>query len=157
MKPTVLRIARVIRAPREKVFAAWTEPASLQKWWGPGATTCTQAEVDLREGGAYRLANLDPDGKVIWISGTFVKIAPPEELAYTWLVSNLPGESTLVRVAFFEHAQGTELVLTHERFAAEAVREMHAQGWNACIDKLEAFLARADQAWPTLDEPGTPA
>ncbi len=48
---------------------------------------------------------------------------------------------TLVRVRFLPHPDGTELVLTHERFAVEAVRDMHVQGCGGCIDKLEAMFA----------------
>ena len=141
MLATMLNLSRIIRAPREKVFAAWTQPALLRQWWGPGPVSCPQAEVDLREGGAYRLANLQPDGSIVWISGEFQRIRPPEELVYTWSLSEMPGEPTLVRVEFRAHAEGTELVLTHERFAIEAVRDMHLQGWGGCIDKLERLLA----------------
>jgi uncharacterized protein YndB with AHSA1/START domain len=141
MQPTPLSISRVIRAPREKVFAAWTEPAALKRWWGPGPVSCPEAHVDLREGGTYRLANLLVDGSITWISGRFERIRVPEELVYTWNVSTVPGEPTLVRVLFLPHPDGTELVLTHERFALETVRDMHLQGWGACIDKLEAMLA----------------
>ena len=74
--------------------------------------------------------------------GTFERVRAPEELVYTWSVSIVPGDPTLVRVMFLPHAEGTELVLTHERFAVEAVRDMHLQGWNGCIDKLEALLKR---------------
>ena len=141
MQPTELNLRRVIRAPREDVFAAWTEPELLKQWWGPGPVTCPEAEVDLREGGGYRIANREPDGKIIWISGTFERVRAPEELIYTWRVGDAEGEPTLVTVAFLPHAEGTELVLKHERFAVEAVRDMHLQGWNGCIDKLEAMLA----------------
>ena len=141
MQPTELTLSRLIRAPREEVFEAWTDPALLKEWWGPGPVTCPEAEIDLREGGAYRLANLEPDGSITWISGRFERIRKPEELVYTWKVSILPAESTLVRVRFLPHPQGCELVLTHDRFAVEAVRDMHLQGWNGCIDKLEALLA----------------
>jgi uncharacterized protein YndB with AHSA1/START domain len=141
MQPAPLSISRVIRAPREKVFAAWTEPEALKRWWGPGPVSCPEAHVDLREGGAYRLANLMVDGSITWISGRFERIRVPEELVYTWNVSTVPGEPTLVRVLFLPHPDGTELVLTHERFALETVRDMHLQGWGACIDKLEAMLA----------------
>jgi uncharacterized protein YndB with AHSA1/START domain len=141
MEPTALTLRRVIRAPRDRVFAAWTEPEALRKWWGPGEVSCPEAEVDLREGGAYRIANLEQDGSITWISGTFERVRPPEELVYTWSVSIVPGDPTLVRVMFLPHAEGTELVLTHERFAVEAVRDMHSQGWNGCIDKLERYLA----------------
>jgi uncharacterized protein YndB with AHSA1/START domain len=77
----------------------------------------------------------------VWISGRFERIRAPEELVYTWSVSILPGEPTLVRVMFLPHPEGTELVLTHERFALEAVQDMHLRGWAGCIDKLEVTLA----------------
>jgi uncharacterized protein YndB with AHSA1/START domain len=141
MKPTELTISRVIRAPRQKVFSAWTTPELLTQWWGPGHVTCPEAHVDLREGGGYRLANLEADGSIVWISGRFERVRAPEELVYTWKVSIIPGEATLVRVKFLLHPDGTELVLVHERFAAEALRDMHLQGWGGCLDKLEAFIA----------------
>lgn len=141
MQPTALNLTRVIRAPRDRVFAAWTDPELLKQWWGPGPVTCPEAEVDLREGGGYRIANREPDGKVVWISGTFERVRAPEELVYTWRMGEAAGSPTLVRVVFRPHPEGTELVLTHERFAVEAARDMHLQGWNGCIDKLEAMLA----------------
>jgi len=141
MKQTELTLSRVIRAPPEKVFAAWTTPELLTQWWGPGPVSCPEAHVDLREGGAYRLANLVVDGSIVWISGRFERVRAPDELVYTWNVSNVPGEATLVRVIFMPHPDGTELVLTHERFAAEAVRDMHLEGWGGCLDKLDKFLA----------------
>lgn len=141
MLATELHLSRLIRAPREDVFAAWTEPELLKQWWGPGSVICPEAEIDLREGGAYRIANLETDGSIIWISGRFQRVRKPEELVYTWNVSILPEERTLVRVKFVTHPDGTELTLTHERFVVETVRDMHLQGWNGCIDKLEALLA----------------
>ncbi len=140
MQGTALSLNRVIRAPREKVFAAWTTPDLLVQWWGPGAVTCPEAQIDLRVGGAYRMANREVDGSVIWISGHFEAVRVPEELAYTWVISSIPAEPTLVRVLFRLHPEGTELVLTHERFAQEALRDMHRQGWGGCLDKLETML-----------------
>lgn len=140
MQPTALTLTRLIRAPREAVFAAWTEPELLKQWWGPGPVTCPEAHVDLREGGAYRIANLEADGSITWISGHFERVQAPEELVYTWNVSILPAGATLVRVKFLLHPQGTELMLVHERFAVEAVRDMHLQGWGGCLDKLEALF-----------------
>ena len=141
MRPTELRLTRLIKADRDRVFAAWTDPAILRRWWGPGPITCPEAHIDLREGGTYRIANKETDGSITWISGHFERIRNPEELVYTWKVSILPDEATRVRVQFMAHPSGTELILTHERFAVEAVRDMHLEGWNACIDKLEAMLA----------------
>ncbi|MEX0954798.1 MAG: SRPBCC domain-containing protein [Rhizobiaceae bacterium] len=141
MQPTELSLTRVIRASREKVFSAWTDPKLLVQWWGPGPVTCPQAEVDLRAGGAYRIANLQEDGSIIWISGEFERVHEPEELVYTWKIGDNPGLPTLVTVRFLAHPQGTELVLTHERFTDPAAHDMHLQGWGGCIDKLETLLA----------------
>lgn len=152
MQGTSLRLSRIIPAPREAVFAAWTDPQLLTQWWGPGPVSCPQAEVDLRKGGRYRLANLEPDGSIVWISGHFEHVRPPEELIYTWNASIVPGEATLVRVLFLAHALGTEIVLTHERFAEPAVRDMHLSGWNGCVDKLEAVLSRGERARSQTNE-----
>jgi uncharacterized protein YndB with AHSA1/START domain len=141
MSDVALELRRVVRAPRPRVFAAWTTPETLRQWWGPGPVTCPEAHIDLREGGAYRIANREADGSTTWITGIFQRVLIPEELVYTWNVSIVPGEETLVRVAFREHPEGTEVELRHERFADPAVRDMHGAGWASCLDKLEALMA----------------
>ena len=65
----------------------------------------------------------------------------PEELVYSWSVGGLMETPTLVRVRFLNHPEGTELLIDHDRFAVEALRDMHLKGWNGCIDKLAAMLA----------------
>ncbi len=136
-----LSTTRIVKAPRARVFAAWTTPELLKKWWGPGHVSCPEAYVDLRVGGEYRIANLEADGSITWISGFFESIRAPEQLIYSWSVSRLPGKPTLVTVNFREHPLGTELVLKHERFDRDALRNMHLQGWGGCLDKLEALLS----------------
>ena len=141
MNPTALALTRIIKAPRPAVFAAWTTPETLKKWWGPGPVTCPEAHIDLREGGEYRIANQEADGSITWISGRFERVRVPEQLVYTWNVSFAPGAPTLVTLDFNEHPEGTELVLKHERFSDAAIRDMHLAGWDGCIDKLELLLA----------------
>jgi len=137
--PTALSISRIVRAPRERVFRAWTTPELLKKWWGPGPVTCPEAHIDLREGGRYSIANQELDGSITWISGEFQRVRVPEQLVYTWSASIVPGE-TLVTLEFLEHPEGTEIRLTHERFANAEVRDMHLGGWIGCLDKLEQLL-----------------
>lgn len=140
MSDTALTTTRIIKAPRDRVFTAWTTPELLMKWWGPGPVTCPEAHVDLREGGEYRIANKSPDGDIIWISGIFKLIDKPEKLIYEWNISAAGGTITLVTVLFNEHPEGTELILTHERFPDQPIRDMHLAGWGGCLDKLEIFL-----------------
>ena len=143
MMPTEFFASRIIRADRQTVFEAWTTPDSIKQWWGPPPFTCPVAEIDLRVGGAYRLANLGRDGETIWISGTFTCVERPRELAYTWQLSTQPSGPSLVRVRFLDHPEGTEVRLHHERFANAAVRDQHVDGWNGCLEKLAAYISEA--------------
>ena len=136
-----LTVSRIIRAAPKSVFEAWTNPELLVKWWGPGTVSCPEAHVDLKAGGKYSIANLHADGKVIWIKGTFSEVTPPEKLIYDWQMNGGDAPSTLVTVLFNEHPEGTEIVLTHQRFVETAQRDMHLSGWGGCIDKLEAMFA----------------
>jgi uncharacterized protein YndB with AHSA1/START domain len=79
-----LRMSRVFDAPREEVFRAWTDPAELKDWWGPGEFTCPEAAVDLRPGGTYRLVMQPKEGNAMVLGGTYRDLEPPERLVYTW-------------------------------------------------------------------------
>lgn len=131
---------RIIRANRHTVFKAWTDPDQLVKWWGPGTTTCPEAEVDLRVGGVIRIANKIEDGSIIWINGAFEEVQEPEKLVYSWIMGEMMQKPTKVTVDFEEHPDGTKLVLSHTRFADEAVRDHHGLGWTGCIDKLAELV-----------------
>jgi uncharacterized protein YndB with AHSA1/START domain len=139
----VLRLSRRFNAPRERVFDAWTNPDVLEKWWAAQPNWDTPiAEVDARQGGSYRLAMRDPDsGETHTLVGEYREVTPPERLVYTWTwesnVDAMKGsENTLVEVDFREDGDATEVVVTHSGFATPELRDMHAQGWNGCLDNL---------------------
>ncbi len=137
-----LNLKRTFKAPREKVFRAWTDPEELKKWWGPEGYSTPSAEVDLRVGGKYRFGMMKlPDGEIFYLSGTYREVRPPERLVYTWLWEGNPerGE-TLVTVEFRDLGAATEVILTHERFPNEKVRDDHNKGWNGCFDRLGKIL-----------------
>jgi uncharacterized protein YndB with AHSA1/START domain len=136
---------RQIAAPPDVVFAAWTEPEQLKRWWGPKGVTCPQAEMDLRVGGRYRLANQLADGNTVWITGVFDQIQRPHKLVYTWAHEPLgeDTEHTRVTVRFEPRGKGTEVIVVHERFATRASRDRHAAGWEGCLDGLVRLLGAA--------------
>lgn len=138
-----LVVRRTIRAPAQRVFDAWTKPEHLLKWWGPRPVRCSAAEVDLRVGGHYRIANQFPDGKVLWISGEFEVVKPPDKLVYSWRVESGAPSTERVTVRFEPRDGATEVIVVHERIASAAVRATHEQGWLGCFDGLEAFLEAA--------------
>src|SRR5215475_149172 len=95
-----LVVRRIIRSTPGRLFEAWTQPDQLKQWWGPEGVTCIAAEIDLRAGGRYRIANQFPDGTVVWIIGQFQIIEPPHRLSYTWQIEESSGSSEHVNVRF---------------------------------------------------------
>ena len=137
----VLVVRKNIRATPEHLFDAWTQPERLKKWWGPQSVVCIEAEVDLRVGGRYRIANQFPDGKLLWISGEFQLIEPPHKLVYTWRIEPAPQPAELVTVSFEPREAGaTEVIVVHERIPNKTARDAHEQGWFGCLDGLAKYL-----------------
>jgi uncharacterized protein YndB with AHSA1/START domain len=137
-----LIVRRTIRASPERVFAAWTEPEQLQRWWGPTGVVCTGAEVDLRVGGRYRIGNRLPDGSQVWISGEFEQITPPHCLVYTWRTEDDAGAERIT-VRFEAREGATEVIVVHERIASARLRDGHEAGWQGCLEGLDRHVADA--------------
>lgn len=140
-KTAGLRVQRVIPAPPERVFHAWTDPDELAAWWGPKGVRCLSAEVDLRIGGGYRIGNELPDGSVLWISGVFNRIERPHLLQYSWTVETRSSSAEQVTVHFEQHPRGTLLTVVHELIPSIELRAEHERGWFGCLDGLEKHLA----------------
>jgi uncharacterized protein YndB with AHSA1/START domain len=137
-----LVVRRIIRATPERLFAAWTEPKHLLQWWGPEGVDCPVAEVDLRVGGAYRIANRFPGGVLVWIVGIFEVVEPPHRLTYTWRLESQSTADERVTVRFEQHGSSTEVIVTHERIVSAASRASHEHGWTGCLDSLVEYAER---------------
>jgi uncharacterized protein YndB with AHSA1/START domain len=136
---TSLRITRVLSAPPERVWRAFTDPAALAAWFWP-ERFATAVEADLRVGGRYRIAG---PGAGMAVSGEYVSVEPLVRSAFTWRWDGEP-EETLVTLELTGAGDGTgtALTLTHERFGDEAERDNHAKGWADCLDRLPGWLHR---------------
>jgi uncharacterized protein YndB with AHSA1/START domain len=143
--PVVLRLERTFRAHAAVVFEAWTSAEVLRRWWPAGPNWETPvAEVDVRVGGRLRLVMRSPDGAEFGGGGTFVEIAPPRRLVFTWTWDGHEGHegSQLVEVDFHERDDGTTtVVLTNRGLRDEESRQSHREGWEASFDNLERVLA----------------
>jgi uncharacterized protein YndB with AHSA1/START domain len=139
---TSLRISRTYNAPREKVFAAWTEPQHLNRWFAPTDEFEVSADVDLRTGGKYRIEMKHSSGHVHTAIGEYREITPPERLIYTWgWLEDEIIRGTLVTIEFRDLGASTEVVLTHELFPDAEWRDKHNQGWTGCMARLDKVLA----------------
>lgn len=136
-------IRRTFKAPRARVFAAWTDVKQLLAWFGPPMAPVVDAQLDLRVGGAYRYTYRPTDGNEMTAKGVFTEVSAPERLAFTWRWEeedpSLEHE-TFVRIEFLDHGDETEILFTHEGFADDASRARHEHGWNGIFDKLAAYL-----------------
>jgi uncharacterized protein YndB with AHSA1/START domain len=130
-----LVVRRFIPVPRQRVFAAWLDPASLAQWMRPGRTTNATAEVDARVGGRFRIVMVQGREKFEH-TGEYLIIDPPERLSFTWISKATDLRPTVVTIDFLERDAGTELVLTHRRLPASQI-ESHRQGWTDILQKLE--------------------
>jgi uncharacterized protein YndB with AHSA1/START domain len=102
--------------------------------------TITVTTLELRAGGAYRFELHGPEGSHGAITGTYLEIVPPAKLAFTWVTEATRGEQTVVTLEFIERDGCTEVQLTHDRLADEAMILAHRAGWESCIDRLVEAL-----------------
>ena len=139
-----LVITRVLPFPRETVFRAWCEPEQLKNWFCPGGYKTPFAEMDARKGGKHRIGMDPPEGGgVHYAGGVMTEFSPPERISFTWRWEGeaLDSGESLVTVELRPKGDGTEITLTHERFASEESKNNHNQGWQGCLDNLQRMLA----------------
>ena len=147
---------RVLDAPRERVWQAWTDPEHIKQWWGPKDFTAPSIESDFREGGKYLWAMKSPEGQEYWSTGTFHEIVPMERLVVTDSFADekgnvvppshygMEGDHPMegrVTVTFEELDGKTKLTVRYAGMAPSETRDMAEQGWNETLDKLAASLA----------------
>ncbi len=142
---TRLEAARVIRASRERVFEAWTNPARVARWFGPDPSQVLATRLDPRPGGAYRLEIRTQSFGNVRLEGVFLDVEAPSRLVYTWVWQGHPalefGE-TLVSVELSAGRDGTVVRVVHDGFRSPEACLDHHCGWNASLERLEAQLNR---------------
>jgi uncharacterized protein YndB with AHSA1/START domain len=139
VKPS-LTLKRRLNAAPEKVYAAWTAPAQLTKWFGPDSGAVHQAEVDVRVGGRYAIEFSTEDGERHHVSGVYKEVEPNRRLAFTWAWRSMPERESFVTVTIKPEGDGSILTLHHEQFYDEPARDRHEYGWTGCLAKLEQFV-----------------
>lgn len=136
------RVRRVIPAPPETVFHAWTAPDRIRQWSCPPGGTIRESQVDLVPGGPYRLLIETEEGTLHTAFGVYREVDAPNRLVYTWdweEPESAVGE-TLVTVEFLADGASTEVVIVHEGFPAAEAAEGHRLGWTWSLERLEDLL-----------------
>ena len=134
-----LVVRRVIPVPRERVFAAWLDPAQLARFMRPGDVREASAVVDARVGGSFRIVMSHGRGDAEhW--GEYLAIEPPSLLSFTWISGSTDLRPTTVTIEFLEHPQGTEVVLTHRGLPPRTF-DAHDKGWTTIVEKLASVIS----------------
>ena len=145
-----LVLTRLINAPREKVYRAWTDPEILKKWFAPLPYTTPIVEIDVRPGGSAYFVMRDPDGKDLPNRGVYLEVVPNERLVSTdayvkaWEPSEKP---FMTLILTFEDEGGKTRYTARVRHWTVADREAHEkmgfhEGWGLCTDQLEALVTK---------------
>ena len=128
-------ITRVVEAPIEQVFDAWTKPEEVAQWWDPTGTPLTSCEIDLRPGGSFTFVNA---GHGAPFAGTYLVIARPAQLVFDAM--GALGTVTLERVANETHMMVTIRCSSAEHLAM-FVKIGVDVGTDRTFDNLVAYLA----------------
>jgi uncharacterized protein YndB with AHSA1/START domain len=140
--PIEYRTTRIVEASPEDVFAAWTDPAVLARWFGPGSITTPDVELDARPGGDYRFGMLDDDGSRFTVVGTFREVQPPRRLQFTWRWEDgVPHTfESVVTIELEPVGNATALTLVHGGFPDDVAASGYSTGWENSLPKLLALF-----------------
>jgi uncharacterized protein YndB with AHSA1/START domain len=138
-----LTLERRLYAPPAKVYAAWTDPEKIARWFGPSQVVAgsVRADIDARIGGRYRVSFNMEDGEHHEVGGVYREVVPNQRLTFSWAWHTTPERESLVTVSLKPDGDGTLLTLHHEQLFDQAARDGHEGGWIGTLDKLEKYLA----------------
>lgn len=146
-----LVLARIIDAPREKLFRAWTDAEILKQWFVPAPWTISKAEIDVRPGGASLIVMKDPEGNEYPNAGIYLEILENEKIVFTdaytsaWQPSEKPFFTAVV--TFEDEGDGKTRYIaralhwTMEDLKAHEKMGFH-EGWGQVAEQLEAVAAK---------------
>lgn len=145
-----LSLTRIIDAPREKVFKAWTDAELLRMWFAPLPWTTPRAELDVRPGGSNLIVMRGPDGQEFPNRGVYLEVVKNERLVFTDAYTSAwePSEKPFMTVVLtFEEQGGKTKYTARVLHWTEADRETHEKmgfhtGWGQCADQLAALVAK---------------
>ena len=137
-----LSFTRRLKAPPAKVYAAWTDPQKIIRWFGrsDAKPDSFHAEVDARIGGRFRVS-FSTTEEYYEVDGVYREVVPNERLVFSWAWHSTPERQSQVTVALKPDGDGTLLTLLHEQLFDQAARDGHERGWIDALDKLENYLA----------------
>jgi uncharacterized protein YndB with AHSA1/START domain len=141
---TAVRLERLLLASVADVFAAWTDPVLMAKWFSP--TGYAEVENDLRVGGRFRVTMIGDDIRLEH-TGEYLVIDPPRQLSFTWCSPYTGEHPSQVDVFLSASGPATLLILSHTRLP-ETTRSSHEGGWVTILERLASLSTNGVDAGP---------
>ena len=138
MPSNTISLHRVLRAPPERVYRAFLDPAALAKWLPPHGFTGTVHELDAKVGGKYRMSFTNfGSGSSHSFGGEYLELVPGKRIVHTDRFDdpNLPGEM-ITTIALVKVSCGTELHVTQEGVPSAIPPDMCYRGWQESLELL---------------------
>ena len=137
--------SRIMDAPPELVFKAYTDPELIPRWWGPRRYATTVDKMDVRPGGVWRFVHRAADGGEYAFNGVYREIVPPKRLVYTFNYEGAPGHEAVETVTFEEAEGGKTRMTDHLLFGTREERDGMLnsgmeEGAAETIDRLAELL-----------------
>ena len=154
MNERTVALTRVFEAPRERVFACWTQAEHVQHWFAPKGFTIHSCEADARPGGVFRFCMRAPDGDEYWVRGQYREVAAPSRLVIFCTADDPQGVERLeelIDVTFTEARGKTTVAIKAVAMAskkagpsdeAAAMLKGMDKGWAQTVDRLGAHLRK---------------
>ena len=141
-KPTdrEFRIQRVFDAPRDRVFAVYTDPKLIPEWWGPRDTTTVVDEMDVRTGGRWRFVMRNADGSESGFRGAYREVTPPERIVQTFEWEPMAGHVSVETATFEDLGDRTKVVTTSIFHTTEERDGMLESGMEGGMNEMHARL-----------------
>ncbi len=142
-------VTRILHAPRELVFNAWSSAEHVRRWFAPTGYTVPNANVEMRVGGAFEVLMRAPDGVEHWARGTVVEVVRFDRLALDLVVEDTKGHAlfrAFTEARFADALGGTKLDVTQTYTIIDPdaawMAQGASQGWAETLDHLSAELRR---------------
>jgi uncharacterized protein YndB with AHSA1/START domain len=138
-----LAVTRVINAPCEKVFRAWTEPQQLAQWFSPAEVELRDFKADVKIGGAFRIHYTGKKGEFI-ASGNYQEIVLNRRLKFSWTWKHYAMPDSVVTVDFEDLGKTTRLTLLHEGLPDQEDADQHTHGWTSMVEKFAQLIEQSN-------------
>ena len=155
-------VTRILNAPRELVWQAWTDPKYAMQWWGPKGFTTLSCKMDFRIGGKFLFCMQASDGQQFWTGGEYHQIVLHDKVVFSMYFSNAEGDKVAPEqygiehesiddaydeITFEEYGNGqTKLTYIGNETMEAATKSGQVEGMHQTLEKFAAVIAEMVQS-----------